>query len=465
MWNLKELNTDISLYIALADAMERDIRSGVLPPGTRLPAQRELAHTVGVNITTVTRAYREAERRGLITACVGKGTFVAKDAGSHASLVETRGMDVPSGITAPTLIDMNLAKPLYLFEPDVSALLQKVATSPELSEYMKYSPPEGMPSHRQTGADYARRIGLPVQPDQVIITSGAHHAFDCILHALFEPGDRIAVDCYTYPGFKSALRRLGLKAEGIPMDSQGMIPSELEKACRRTPIKGIYSMPGIQNPTCALRGTKRTQDLCRVIQRHGLISIEDDMYGYLTSEGTSSIMACLPEQSLYIAGLSKICYAGLRTAFVYLPRRFRHLVCQEIIDTTWMSSALTAAVACECITSGLMDTIMKDKREEILRRSQLLPSALMGLAYQYTPGSMFAWVTLPDGFTGDSFHLACLEAGINIAPSSKFTVGSDISTDFFRLSLVGTDTFTQFSQGLYLLAEILRNPPAVNTPL
>ena len=68
MWNLKIIDTNKSLYIALADALERDIRTGVLQPGDRLPSHRELARSVGVTVTTVTRAYAEAERRNLITA-------------------------------------------------------------------------------------------------------------------------------------------------------------------------------------------------------------------------------------------------------------------------------------------------------------------------------------------------------------------------------------------------------------
>src|SRR5919202_5275953 len=64
-------------YRAIADALEADVRAGRLTPGDPLPTQRDLAEQLGVNFTTVTRAYAEARRRGLITATVGRGTFVA----------------------------------------------------------------------------------------------------------------------------------------------------------------------------------------------------------------------------------------------------------------------------------------------------------------------------------------------------------------------------------------------------
>ena len=74
MWDLRIIDTDKSLYVALADAIERDIRAKILAAGDKLPAQRELAKKVGVNVTTITRAYREAEKRGLVTSIVGSGT-------------------------------------------------------------------------------------------------------------------------------------------------------------------------------------------------------------------------------------------------------------------------------------------------------------------------------------------------------------------------------------------------------
>jgi len=63
-------------YQALLDALRRDIESGTLPPGTRLPTQRDLARRLGIAIGTVGRAYAVAEQRGMVSGEVGRGTFV-----------------------------------------------------------------------------------------------------------------------------------------------------------------------------------------------------------------------------------------------------------------------------------------------------------------------------------------------------------------------------------------------------
>ena len=61
-------------YVRLADAIEGAIRSGRLRAGERLPTHRALARQLGVAISTVTRGYTEATRRGLIESTVGRGT-------------------------------------------------------------------------------------------------------------------------------------------------------------------------------------------------------------------------------------------------------------------------------------------------------------------------------------------------------------------------------------------------------
>ena len=66
-------------YLGIVEALAADIRSGILRSGDRLPPQREIAANLSIDLTTVTRAFNEARKRGLIDATVGKGTFVKPD--------------------------------------------------------------------------------------------------------------------------------------------------------------------------------------------------------------------------------------------------------------------------------------------------------------------------------------------------------------------------------------------------
>ena len=64
MWNPDNIQLRSPKYKCIADALERDISTGRVVGGERLPPQRELADKLSINLSTVSRAYREAEKRG-----------------------------------------------------------------------------------------------------------------------------------------------------------------------------------------------------------------------------------------------------------------------------------------------------------------------------------------------------------------------------------------------------------------
>ncbi|HEX7759477.1 MAG TPA: winged helix-turn-helix domain-containing protein, partial [Caulobacteraceae bacterium] len=76
-WRPRLPEGDAPVYARLVSALEADIAAGALPPDTRLPTHRQLADDLGLGVGTVTKAYAEAEAKGLITARVGRGSFVA----------------------------------------------------------------------------------------------------------------------------------------------------------------------------------------------------------------------------------------------------------------------------------------------------------------------------------------------------------------------------------------------------
>ena len=374
MWELKIIDTDQSLYIAIADAMQRDINLGILIPGERLPTHRQLAKTVGVNVTTVTRAYKEAERRGLIVSTVGNGTFVSPDLGRTSTF-----FGPPT--TASTYVEMGMVLPMHTLEPDIRDLLQTISRKTDWSSFMAYTPPEGCPAHRATGAKWMRRLGFPANPEQVIVTAGVQHALTCVLSSIFSPGDAIAVDQLTYPAFKSAAARCGLRLEPVSMDAEGMCPIALTSLLKRVPIKGIYTVSVMQNPTNAKMTATRRADIIDIIRKHELILLEDDIYRFMAIDPVPPLSADIPEQSIYFAGVSKAFYAGLRIAFLSAPRKYYARIAQGVVDTLWMAPALNAELVCNCIESGLSNQIIDIKRAEIRKRAALVEQYFCDMEY------------------------------------------------------------------------------------
>ena len=448
MWDLKILDTDQALYSAIANAIERDIRLGILKAGEKLPTQRELAKKVGVNVTTITRAYNEAQKRGLVASTVGSGTYIASDLGFCSSLLNTQRDE-------QKLIELGLVLPLYAVEPDLGAIMEKVLHKNDLKAFMAYTPPQGLYKHRLAGSQWVKRFGVQAEPENVVITAGAQHALNCIFSAVFQPGDRVAVDCLTYPGVKTAAKLCGIQLEAVEMDDEGITPQGLSAVCNRHDVKGVYTVATMQNPTNAAMSDQRRTSVAQIIRRNHLILIEDDLYRFLSCQTAGTLTSLVPEQSIYIAGISKAFYAGLRIGFVVAPGKYCNRIAQAVVDTLWMAPALNAEIACECIASGVADKMIALKRDEIHQRASLLKTKLAGYTYRYTPDSMFAWLKLPEDWSSGKFEKAANDGGVNIVSSEKFSVGGVVPPNFIRISLSGTDSVAQLEKGLDILLQIL----------
>ena len=450
MWNLKFLDTDKPLYIAIAEAIETDIKNGTLSPGEKLPTHRDLAKKAGVNVTTATRAYNEAEKRGFITSIVGSGTFVTSDLGGNPSLIDVENKSAG-------LIEMGLVWPLYSAEPDISPIFQKILANKKINSLVQYTPPQGLAQHRRTGANWVKQFGVQTDENNVIVTAGAQHAINCVLSACFESGDCIAVDHLTYPGIKSAAKRYGVKLAGITADREGMVPSELEACCKRSNIKGIYTASCLQNPTNATMSEKRKIELADIIEKENLLLFEDDLYRFLNCSPSPALASFVPEKSIYISSLSKAFYAGLRIAFTVSPAHYYNRICQAVVDTICMAPAINAEIACECIGNGLAEKIFQLKREEIRKCFSIFTDRFAHYEYEYKPDNMFVWLKLPGDWNSLRFERAAREKGVNVIASDKFTVGNIALPNYVRISLSGAGDIYEFEKGLDILSGILKN--------
>ena len=450
MWDLKTIDVEKPLYLAIADAVERDMRAGILLPGERMPTHRELAKIVGVTVTTATRAYREAERRGLLTAIVGNGTFVTSDRGGGTSL--SHGESI-----AEKYLELGLAVPPYAIEADLRAVLDGVIRKADLQALMRYIPPEGLPQHRQVGVAWAGRFGIRADAEDIVIAAGANNALACLFMSIFEPGDRVAVDCLTYPGVKSLARRCGVRLEGVAMDEGGMLPDALESLCRRHKIRGVHTVGRMHNPTNAAMSAQRRGEIAEVIRRNDLLLIEDDIYGFLADEADGTLTPLIPENSLYIAGLAKAFCAGLRVGFVVVPPRYRSAFSLAVADTMWMASPLCVEAACEIITTGAADKVIAARKTEIAARAAVAKDILRGHEFAYADHSMFLWLRLPEYWYGDAFEEAARADGVNVVSAGKFIVGSAPLPNCVRVSLTATADLTELGKGLNILLRLLES--------
>ena len=175
-------------YLAIASGIEEDCAAGRLIPGEKLPTHRDLAWRLGVTVGTVSRAYAEAERRGVVSGQVGRGTFV-KAAVSDAAL------QPPGHAQGLSEIDLGCAVPPPLMEDGlILQRLADLARDPGSLALLGYSAHLGMPSMREAGAHWMSIRHVKADPRHVAVTAGAQQGILMALAAVARPGDKAGAE-------------------------------------------------------------------------------------------------------------------------------------------------------------------------------------------------------------------------------------------------------------------------------
>ncbi len=228
-WKPHLERSDAPLYIALVDALAADISAGKLRSGDRLPTHRELAGAVGASIATITRAYAEAERRGLTRSKVGNGTFVRDltDPDTYSPMLDGDRIDLgPSA--APIL-------PGDLGHRALAASLSSLSARADLGALSGYQSHGGSAAQRAAGARWLGLTGVVASPDEITVCSGAQHA-TAILLSMLATTTGALVEELTYPGALAAAKWLRLPTHPVAVDADGLLPeSSSERAARAAP--------------------------------------------------------------------------------------------------------------------------------------------------------------------------------------------------------------------------------------
>jgi DNA-binding transcriptional MocR family regulator len=440
-------------YRAIAEALRADVRSGRLKPGYRLPPQRQLAKELGVDLTTITRAFNEARRMGLIEANTGSGSYVRRRS-------PDREEGAPAGLP---IIDLSMNMPPQPPEARLRERIQEgiagVLSSPYGLMHLHYQESIGAGPDRVAGARWlAGRLGA-VPVDRVVVAGGAQTALYAIVRILAGPGDAVCVPDLTYPGLRAIAEQLTVRLVPVAMDGEGLDPAALEEACGRERPKAVYCVPTIHNPTTATMSAKRREAIAGVARRHGIAILEDDAYGALPRQTPTPIAALAPEITWHIATLSKCATPALRTAYVATPGFADTLrLAAEISAMALMVPPLMAVLASRWILDGTLDAITAAVREESAARQAIARRALQGLEFQAHPEGHHLWLTLPERWRRADLNLHARQSGLALVPSGAFAVGP--APDAIRVSLGAAQNRAVLERGLGLLATVLSHGPS-----
>jgi DNA-binding transcriptional MocR family regulator len=442
-------------YRAIAEALAEDVGEGRLAAGTRLPTHRDLAWKLRVTIGTVSRAYAEAERRGLIIGEVGRGTYVRQPGGAAAMMPG----DILGETRDPDLIDLTINRPVAAGEGvAMAAALERLATEPDLGSLLDYHAPAGRSEDRVAGAAFLKSFGLAASPEQVVTTAGGQHAMACVIGALTRPGDTLAVEALTYPGLRALASLLHLRLAPIAIDDEGLIPEAFDAACRAAPVRALYTMPTLHNPTTATVPVARREALAEMARRHDVTLIEDDVYGFLLDAPPPPLAHYAPERSFYITSTSKSLMPALRVGYVHAPKAKVDPIAAAVRATLYSAPPLMARIVARWIADGTAARLAEEKRAETRRRNSTARRVLAGAGFTGGPAAPHLWLTLPEPWRADDFVAAARRRGVGVIPAAAFAVVRQ-PPEAVRICLGAQTTAERVEQALVRLAELLASAP------
>ncbi|WP_103348833.1 PLP-dependent aminotransferase family protein [Amycolatopsis sp. CA-128772] len=399
-------------YKQVVDAFAAQIRGGRWAAGTKLPTHRRLAADEGIAVVTASRVYAELEAMGLVSCEQGRGTFIRDPAGAAA--VDERSV-------AADALDLSFNHPAL---PGQTGLLRQalrdLATAGDLDALLRYQPHRGRPHDRAAVARHLGRRGLDVGRERVLIVDGAQHGLAVTAMTLFRPGDVVAVDALTYPGFRALARTLGLEPAPLPITADGPDLAALDRLCRRRTVRAVYAMPTLHNPLGWVLGEAQRAQLVAIARRHGLTLIEDASYAYLAEDAPPPLAMLAPESTVYVSGLSKNVATGLRFGFVAAPAALVPSLERAIRATTWNTPALTAEIARRWLDDGTVDRLETQKREDARQRQAIAADVLAGLPVVAHPSSYFLWLPLAPDARPDRITAALARRRVAVATAEPF---------------------------------------------
>jgi DNA-binding transcriptional MocR family regulator len=409
-----------SRYKLLVDDMAADIRTGRLAPGARLPTHRQLAAREGLALVTASRVYAELGAMGLVSGETGRGTFVREIA-----LPPRLGIDQHAGDAS--LADLNFNNPSLPGQAELlRSALRQLASSGDLDALLRYQPHGGRSHEREIVARHLACRGLAVNGEQVVIVNGAQHGLTATVLALLKPGDVVAVDALTYPGFKVLAETFRLELAPIPVTDRGPDLSALERLCRTRKVRAIYTMPTLHNPLGWVMKLQVRHELVALARKHGLLIIEDAAYAFLADNPPPPLAALAPETTAYVTGLSKSVATGLRVGFVAAPDRWVAPIERAIRATTWNTAAVMTAIACGWLEDGTVARLEIAKREDARVRQAMAAEVLAGLRRVCHPVSYFLWLPLADEVRADVLAMALVREGISVSTAEPFSTSEHV---------------------------------------
>ena len=472
-------------YLALANALEIQVRANVFRPGDRLPSVRSLCRDHRLSLETVLHSLRVLEDRGLVEARPRSGFYIklrhrlpeplTQPLRLEASPVEVSKLRYQAFSIGRSkeVIPLSVAVPSSEILPTakLGRMISAIARSAS-AEVVNYAEPAGHHKLRQQLARRSSDWGCLMKPEDFIVTNGTAEAIALALRTVCPPNSAVLVESPTYYGILEMIENLGLRVVELPTDPQtGVSPDDIERSIQSVPkIGACLLVTNYSNPLGCTMSVEKKENLVSILAKYQVPLIEDDIYGDLCPPGdrrpVTSKAFDTENLVLLCSSISKTLAPGLRVGWI-APGRFRDQVLQLKTNQTLACPTITQLAIAEFLEHGSYDAHLRKIRRFFSNQLQLFSSAIA----QYFPspirvsrpqGGFVLWIEFEAKL--DTAKLAARALNrhqIAIAPGCIFSANGRNFRNCMRISC-GHPYSDRMEQAIRTLAALVRERRGVS---
>ena len=454
----------VPIYLQVKNGLEELIRSGSLPPGTKLPSSRSLARILGVSRNSVLEAYDLLRAEGIVEAYGTAGTYVSEVSCARTIPKSVEASRLSEGFRilerdsdgrleedlsdwASMLSNMGGRFKLYAHDQDAMILSGVTLAFDRLSaerfrsclnyvltnyphRLLAYGETEGYGPLRQWLATYMTDRGVTTSPDEVLLTGGFQQSLTLLCSTFLNPGDTVLIENPCYPGALICLLHGGANVVGIDMTPYGVdVEQAHEMICELRP-RFICVTPFCQNPTGVTMDTQARKRLLALTKEHGIIIVENGFTDELSYSGrlvpplkTEDRMGCV----IYMGSLSDILFPGLKIGWIVASKPIIQALTLSKRAIDPFSSPILQAACYEFCRQGYFTTHLARIRKTYIRKRELINQTLEkhlppDTEFRVSEGRMSVWITLPPGIDSTELHREAQALGASFIPGPAFFI-------------------------------------------
>jgi len=306
---------------------------------------------------------------------------------------------------------------------------------------LQYSPTEGYMPLKEYLAEAMAKYGIEEKPENILLTNGSQQALDLLGKIFLDPGDYVLTSRPTYVGAIQAWRAYEANFLTVPLDDDGMVVDEIERAVAAQPVKFVYVLPNFHNPAGTTLPLERRQRLVEIARRHNLIIIEDDPYGELRYEGEDiiPIWALAPERTIYLSTFSKTLAPGIRLGWIVAPQPIMRRFVQAKQGTDLHTGTFVQMIANDICQRGILRQHVKRLRKVYGERRDVMLASMERYwpeeaRWTHPQGGLFLWARVPASIDTAEFLKKAVAEKVAYVPGFAFYPSGDDGHNAMRLN-------------------------------